>query len=311
MGVKSCRGGLGSPRVPVPSRGVTGARSPSPLSTMEGTRSQVQACEPSVSCESNRVACGTARSGRGPSRSPVLPAPPVSHLAVPPQPHHRLIGRGEVGGVERHGAVHGAVVGDTAQARAEKPCQVGRTLLGDKRTPPVPPLPGTSARRSRSCRCTRVGNRAVAAPGARTPRSPSCSAERCRGGTCIPASRSSSAGGPAAGTGGRAGNPPDRNPARDACPGPLSTPSLGPGPSLAPWDHPSPVYCWARAGTHHMDNVEGEDLDAAHDGGERADDGGEDGQAADAEEQVLGRSGVSRGHRGARRGPPRPPGPPP
>lgn len=92
-------------------------------------------------------------------------------------------------------------------------------------------------------------------------------------------------------------DPPPRKPARNACPGPLSTRSLGPGPSLAPQGHPHPVCCWARAGTHHMDDVEGEDLDAAHNGGECADDGGEDGQAADAEEQVLGRSGVSRGHR--------------
>ena len=44
-----------------------------------------------------------------------------------------------------------------------------------------------------------------------------------------------------------------------------------------------------------MDNVEGEDLDAAHNSRECADDGGEDGQAADTEEEVLGRSGVSCG----------------
>lgn len=44
-----------------------------------------------------------------------------------------------------------------------------------------------------------------------------------------------------------------------------------------------------------MDDVEGEDLDAAHNSRERADDGGEDGQAADAEEEILGRSGVSCG----------------
>lgn len=73
-----------------------------------------------------------------------------------------------------------------------------------------------------------------------------------------------------------------------SCPGNPGTPSLG---ALLP----SPICSWARAGTHHMDNVEGEDLDAAHNSRECADDGGEDGQATDAEEEVLGRSGVSRG----------------
>ena len=42
-----------------------------------------------------------------------------------------------------------------------------------------------------------------------------------------------------------------------------------------------------------MDDVKGQDLDAAHNSRERADDGGEDSQAADAEEEILGRSRVS------------------
>lgn len=159
--------------------------------------------------------------------------------------------------------------------------------------------PGTSARQSQSCRCTQVGSRGVEALGAQTPRSPSCSAERCRGGTCIPVSQSLSAGGPAAGRGGRAGtsHPEIQQGTRFL--------GLNPHPAgaLTHWGPPSlkvllpsPVCSWSRAGTHHMDNVEGEDLDAAHNSRERADDGGEDSQAADAEEEILGRSGVSCGH---------------
>jgi len=57
--------------------------------------------------------------------------------------------------------------------------------------------------------------------------------------------------------------------------------------------HPGAPPAWERCtggqgGTHHVDDVEGEDLDAADNGGERADDGGEDSQAADAEEEILG-----------------------
>ena len=54
-----------------------------------------------------------------PSR--LSPPPPGCHphLAVTPQPHDGLIGWGEVGGVQRHGAVHGAVVGDAAEGRVE------------------------------------------------------------------------------------------------------------------------------------------------------------------------------------------------
>lgn len=67
------------------------------------------------------------RAEREPGPPPAAPRP---HLAVSPQPHHGLVGRGEVGGVEGHGAVHGAVVGDAAEAGAEKPRQVGQAVLG-------------------------------------------------------------------------------------------------------------------------------------------------------------------------------------
>lgn len=133
---------------------------------------------------------------------PILPSPrPHSpHLAVPPQPHHSLVRWGEIGWVEGHGAVHGAIVGDAAEVRAEKPHWVGQAQPGPPALPALLPT-GTSAHPSRSCRCTQVGSRGVAALEAQTPRSPSCSAERCQVGTCIPMSQSSSAVGPAAGRG--------------------------------------------------------------------------------------------------------------
>lgn len=103
--------------------------------------------------------------------------------------------------------------------------------------------------------------------------------------------------------GGRAGTPcPWIQHPRGCASQALTRSQLGPGPALAPGapspraQLPSPVCCRrAGAGPHHVDDVEGEDLDAAHDSGERADDSGEDGQAADAEEEVLGRSGESCG----------------
>lgn len=179
---------------------------------------------------------------------------------------------------------------------------------------------GTSVHRSQSCRCTQVGSRGVVALGARTHRSPSCSAERCRVGTCIPTSQSSSVVGPAAGRGEKGElRPPAQRSSKGCASWALICTWLRPNPALGPPQPGSTVpHPWARAGTHHVDNVKGEDLDAAHDSGERADDGGEDGQATDTEEEILGSSGVSCRARRARpgvRGLPReplyPPAPPP
>lgn len=139
------------------------------------------------------------------------------------------------------------------EARAEKPHQVGQALLGGKLAPSscttVALLhqphsqPRTSVRLSQSCRCTRAGSRGGVAPGAQTPRSPSCSAEECWGGTCIPASQSSSAGGPAAGRGEEAElGPPVQRSSKGFTSQAVIRTWLGPGPALAPqgppaWEH--------------------------------------------------------------------------
>lgn len=137
------------------------------------------------------------------------------------------------------------------QTRAEKPRQVGQALPGGKQPPPAPtprwprstsPAPSqehpTSARPSRSCRCIQAGSRGGVALGGQTPRSPSCFAERCRGGTYIPASRSSSAGGPAAGKGEEKelGLPIQRSSNVSRA---LIHTQLGPGHALAPWAPPA------------------------------------------------------------------------
>lgn len=109
--------------------------------------------------------------------------------------------------------------------------------LGAHGPPALPAsLPaGTSARPSRSCRCTQVGSRGAVALGAQTPRSPSCSAERCQVGTCIPMSQSSSAVGPAAGRGEKGELRPPAQRSSKGCASWASICSwLGPGPALAP-----------------------------------------------------------------------------